>query len=140
MGYGEKPFESINEFVDKFSFRDGDVTEEVVDYRMSLLTEELQETQGAHLTGNVEELIDGHIDVIIVAMGNLAIFGVDGKKAFDEVMRANMSKVLGKRRPTDPDGKSIMKPDGWVGPDHSDNHGALNEVYGTGEAAPPSAS
>ncbi len=129
MNYGERPFESIKEFAEKFNFKDGEVTEEVVDYRMSLLTEEYQETVGAHMVGNAEELVDGHIDLIVIAMGNLEIFGVDAHEAFNRVMVANMSKVLGKRRESDPEGKSIMKPEGWVGPDHSDNHGELDRVY-----------
>lgn len=129
MEYSNSPFHVVDSFVDRFGFKDEELTEETVDYRMSLLREEYQETDGAHRVNNVEELIDGHVDIIVVALGNLAIFGVNGRKAFDEVMRANMSKEKGKRRESDPDGQSIIKPLGWVGPNHEDNHGQLDEIY-----------
>lgn len=115
--------------VDKFGFKDQPLTEEILQYRMDLLHEEYLETVGAHHVGSAEELVDGHIDIIVIAIGNLAMFGVDAQKAFDEVMRANMAKKVGKRRDGDPDGVSITKPNGWVGPDHSDNLGVLNDIY-----------
>lgn len=126
--YSDNPKKSIDQFVDKFGMRDDDLTEDVLDYRMSLFEEETQETIGAWRTKNPEELIDGHIDTIVIAMGNLAIFGVNFDEAFEEVMRANMSKERGKRRPTDPDNSSIVKPERWVAPDHSDNHGELDRI------------
>jgi hypothetical protein len=129
MKYSTHAFESVSKFADKFGFTSVEVTEEVVDYRIGLLTEEYQETIGAHRTANAEELIDGHIDIIIIAMGNLAIFGVNGEEAFDQVMAANMAKKLGKRRESDPEGSSIIKPEGWTGPDHSGNHGKLDDIY-----------
>lgn len=129
MSYSSNAFEAIDGFVDKFKFTEQDVTEEVVDYRMDLVTEEYQETIGAHMTGDAEGVVDGHVDMIVILMGNLAIMGIDGRQAFDRVMEANMAKQLGKRKETDPEGSSILKPDGWVGPNHSDNHGVLDEIY-----------
>jgi predicted HAD superfamily Cof-like phosphohydrolase len=40
--------------------------------------------------------------------------GVDLEPHFDEVHRANMTKILGRKRE---DGKQL-KPEGWTGPDH----------------------
>lgn len=127
--HGRQPFSSIDEFVNRFGFKEGELTEEKIDYRMGLLEGEYQETIGAWYTKDPEELIDGHIDVIVVALGNLAIFGVNSQQAFNEVMAANFRKVNGKKRESDPDGMSIIKPEGWVGPDHSDNHGELGSVW-----------
>ncbi len=122
-------FAQIDTFVEKYGFTDVPYTPEVHQYRMDLLSEEYEETVGAHMTGDAECLVDGHVDMIVILMGNLAMMGVDGKRAFNEVMRANMSKVLAARKDGDPDGASIAKPVGWVGPDHSDNHGKLDEIY-----------
>lgn len=129
MSYSADAFGAVDGMVEKFGFREGPTTEEVVDYRMGLLTEEYQETVGAYQVEDAEGIVDGHIDLIVIAMGNLAIFGVDAREAFDRVMEANMAKERGKRKETDPEGSSIIKPEGWVGPDHSDNHGVLDEVF-----------
>jgi len=129
MTYSKDAIGAVEGFVDKFKFKEPEFTEEVLDYRMGLLKEEWQETDGAFRTSNPEELVDGHVDIIVIALGNLAMMGVDIQKAFDEVMRANMSKELGKRSLTDPDGVSIIKPQGWVGPDHKDNHGKLEAIF-----------
>lgn len=127
--HARNPFASVQEMVNTFGFNQGELTDEKIDYRMSLLKEELQETEGAWRTGNAEEWVDGHIDIIVVAMGNLAIANVDFGKAFNQVMNANMSKVVGSRRDDDPDGMSIRKPEGWVGPNHRDNHGKLDGLF-----------
>ncbi len=129
MPYSPDAFGAVDAMVAKFGFADKPADSDVVQYRMDLLEEEFQETLGAHRTEDAEGLVDGHIDLIVIAMGNLAIFGVDAREAFDRVMEANMAKELGKRKPTDPDGSSIVKPDGWVGPDHSNNHGVLDVAY-----------
>lgn len=127
--HGRNPFASVNEMVNTFGFNEGELTEEKLDYRMGLLKEEYQETEGAWRVGNAEEWVDGHIDIIVVAMGNLAIAGVNGERAFNEVMNANMKKELGSRgKAGGVEGMEIFKPKGWIPPDHSDNHGKLDSV------------
>ena len=74
-------------------------------------------------------LVDGLIDLIVVAIGTLDILGVDTDKAWDEVHGANMSKEPGikESRPNPlglPD--MIKKPD-WKGPNHEGNTGRLDE-------------
>lgn len=128
--YGSRPKEAVDEMIDKFDMKPPELTEDVVDYRMGLLSEETQETIGAWRTKNPEEIVDGHVDVITIALGNLAIFGVSFEKAMEQVMQANMAKEKGKRKESDPDGQSIIKPEGWVKPDHKDNHGELDRIYG----------
>ena len=127
--HSHDPFSSIEEMVDKFGFTQDELTEEKIDYRMSLLKEEMQETEGAWHVCNAEEWVDGNIDIIVIALGNLAIANVDSRKAFNEVMNANMQKEVGSRRDGDPDGMSIRKPEGWIGPDHSGNHGDLDNIW-----------
>jgi hypothetical protein len=129
MSYSSDAIGSVEAMVEKFGFRAAEPTAEVVQYRMDLLTEEFQETVGAHQVDDPEGVVDGHVDLIVIALGNLSIFGVDPREAFDRVMSANMAKERGKRKDTDPEGSSIVKPSGWVAPDHSDNHGVLDKIY-----------
>lgn len=129
--YSADAFTAVDNMVDKFAFTAAPVSGEVVDYRIGLLTEEYQETVGAYQSGDPEGIVDGHVDLLVIVMGNLAMFGVDARVAFNRVMAANMAKVPGKRRDSDPEGVSMVKPEGWVGPDHHDNHGVLDAITGT---------
>lgn len=60
------------------------------------------------------EAIDGLCDLLYVIFGSAVAWGIDLEPFFDNVHKANMSKMGGKRRE---DGK-ILKPDNWVPPDH----------------------
>lgn len=130
MSYLNRPFQAVEDMVKHFGFMDRPVTKEVFDYRMGLLEEEYGETRVAADYGDPEGIVDGHIDLIIIAVGNLAMFGVDIDQAFDEVMTANLEKRRGKRSESDPEGASIYKPEGWVPPSHIGNHGILDEMFG----------
>ena len=102
-------------------------------FRLDFLHEELGETEKAAESGkpiDAEEVVDGLIDLCVVAIGTLDALGVDPYKAWDEVYRANMSKEVGVKEGRDnplglPD---LIKPKGWVGPSHKDNHGLLNKI------------
>lgn len=98
--------------------------------RLRMLNEEHTETINAYLQGDSEEVVDGLIDLIVIAVGTLDIFGVDVEKAWDEVHRANMSKKVGVKpgRPNPLGLPDLIKPSGWQGPDHSSNTGTLPEV------------
>lgn len=123
------PFSTVEDMAERFGFKQGELTEEKLEYRMSLLKEEFDETQKAYDEKNPEDFVDGNIDIIVIAMGNLAICNVDGRRAFDVVMEANFKKEIGKRSEDDPDGMSIRKPEGWKRPDHSDNIGDLETLW-----------
>ena len=62
---------------------------------MRMLTEEFAETMDAYLQGDPEEMIDGLIDIMVIATGTLDIAGVDANKAWDAVMGANLAKKVG---------------------------------------------
>lgn len=97
---------------------------------MSLLMEEFNETIKAMEDQDAEEWVDGHIDILVIALGNLELAGVDVEKAWKEVFRANMSKVRGIKPGREASGGfDVMKPEGWKAPDHSDNHGVLDELF-----------
>jgi len=98
-------------------------------FRLDFLEEEFEETQKAFFSNDKEGVVDGLIDLIVVAIGTLDILGVDTDKAWDEVHGANMSKEPGikESRPNPlglPD--MIKKPD-WKGPNHEGNTGRLDE-------------
>jgi len=63
---------------------------------------------------DLEEFVDGMCDLIYVVAGSAVAAGVDLEDHFDEVHRANMTKLDGPKRA---DGKQL-KPEGWQKPDH----------------------
>lgn len=120
------------DFQKKFGFDEKPLDPEKLRFRMQLLREEFEETWTAFLNKDSEELVDGHIDLLVIALGNLYLAGVDIEKAWGEVFRANMSKVRGvKPGRENSGGFDVMKPEGWVAPSHQDNHGVLDEVLKT---------
>ena len=103
---------------------------ELLKLRLRMLNEEHTETINAYLQGDAEEVVDGLIDLIVIAAGTLDIFGVNADKAWDEVHRANMSKKVGVKpgRPNPLGLPDLLKPSGWRAPDHENNLGTLPEV------------
>ena len=101
-----------------------------LEFRIDFLREELDETEAALVSMDSEEIVDGLIDLCVVAIGTLDAFGVDPYKAWDEILRANLSKQVGVKpeRPNPMGLPDLIKPEDWEGPDHSDNHGKLNNI------------
>ena len=98
-----------------------------MDFRLAFIQEELDETIKAHAEQNKEELVDGLIDIVVVALGTLDAFGVDSEKAWNEVLKANLQKEVGekKERPNPLGLPDLIKPEGWKGPDHTGNTGVI---------------
>jgi len=102
-----------------------------LDFRLKFLQEELDETRAAAIMDkNPQEIVDGLIDLCVVAIGTLDAFGVDAQKAWDEVHTANMAKERGikESRPNPLGLPDLIKPEGWKGPDHGDNIGCLRDA------------
>ena len=117
-------------FQTKYGFDKEEFTLDKLRFRMSLLTEEFDETLQAMEEHNAEEWIDGHIDLIVIALGNLHLAGVDIDKAWSQVFNANMSKVRGVKKGREQSGGfDVMKPADWKSPSHEDNHGKLTEIF-----------
>lgn len=101
-----------------------------LNFRMDLLREECIETEIAIADKNPEEIVDGLIDVIVIAIGTLNLAGVDTQKAWDEVMRSNMLKTRGVKKGREQSGGfDVIKPEGWEPPAHGGNHGVLDELF-----------
>jgi hypothetical protein len=106
----------------------GDKLREFLKFRIDFLQEELDEMKDATLP---DDVIDALIDLCVVAIGTLDGFGVDAYKAWDVVLKANMEKKTGVKegRPNPLGLPDLMKPEGWVGPDHSDQRTRLDYVF-----------
>lgn len=97
-------------------------------WRVDFLEEELFEINNAD---RPEEIVDGLIDICVVAIGTLDLFGIDAQKAWDAVLSANMNKVPG----VNPNRKNelglpdLMKPPGWIAPSHKGNTGLLEKEW-----------
>lgn len=117
-------------FQKKFGFDESPLTNDQLRFRMTLLMEEMRETLAAYNEKNPEEWVDGHVDILVIALGNLHLAGVDVERAWKEVFRANMSKERGvKKGREDSGGFDVRKPDGWVAPSHAGNHGVLTKLW-----------
>lgn len=101
-----------------------------LEFRIDFLKEELEETEAALVNMDAEEIVDGLIDLCVVAIGTLDAFGVNPYKAWDEVLEANMAKEVGKKpsRPNPLGVPDLVKPDDWKAPSHKGNHGKFNNI------------
>jgi hypothetical protein len=98
-----------------------------IEFRMGFIKEEFEETLNAMLEKNPEEMVDGLIDLCVVAIGTLDAFDVNAQEAWDRVHTANMAKEVGVKpeRPNPLGLPDLVKPEGWQAPNHIDNHGIL---------------
>ncbi|MBN31655.1 MAG: hypothetical protein CL845_06630 [Crocinitomicaceae bacterium] len=103
---------------------------EFLKFRIAFLQEELDETRQAYMLNDAEEVVDGLIDLCVVAIGTLDAFGVDPYKAWDEVLYANMRKNVGVKaeRPNPLGLPDLVKPEDWEAPSHKGNHGKFNDI------------
>lgn len=101
-------------------------------FRLNMVEEELNETREAIDSKDPEEIVDGLIDLCVFAIGTLDVFGVDAVKAWNEIYSANMAKDVGVKpgRPNPFGLPDLIKPDGWIGPNHSGNHGDVPLAVG----------
>ena len=99
-------------------------------FRVDFLQEELDELNQASKPGipiDQPEVVDALIDLCVVAIGTLDAFDVDAYHAWDIVHNANMNKEVGVKesRPNPLGLPDLIKPEGWVAPEHDSNTGLL---------------
>ena len=99
-------------------------------FRIDFLQEELDEIKKAFIEKDAEEVVDGLIDLTVVAVGTLDTFDVDAATAWHEVFNANMQKKPGVNlsRPNEFGLPDLIKPIDWVKPSHEGNHGILPTI------------
>ena len=102
-----------------------------LEFRLKFIKEEYDETQEAIIYEDAEEIVDGLIDICVVANVTLDAMGVNAHKAWDEILKANMNKEVGEKpeRPNPLGLPDLIKPDGWIAPSHKDNHGIIPKSF-----------
>lgn len=90
-----------------------------MDYRLKFLTEEMSEIVKGYYERDIHQVADGLIDLVYVAMGTAVMMGLPWEKLWDEVQRANMSKVRTPSAKASKRGNAfdVIKPEGWKQPD-----------------------
>lgn len=70
-----------------------DSSKKLIDYRLSLILEEVKELQDAIKEKDLTETIDALTDILYVTLGAFTALGVNADVAFDIVHKSNMSKL-----------------------------------------------
>ena len=91
--------------------------EELIELRIKLLREEVEEYAEAARAGDLVEVIDALADIGYILGGTILNHGMQNiyDDAFDEVHRSNMAKLVDGKVLRREDGK-VMKPQGWTSP------------------------
>ncbi len=103
-------------------------------FRIDFLQEELDELKDAlELAGtsSAEDAVDALIDLSVVAIGTLDVFGVDAHEAWSRVHEKNMQKHAGVNpaRPNALGLPDLVKPPLWEPPSHAGNVGLFARVF-----------
>lgn len=90
-------------------------------FREGFLREELDEFYTAHQHADLAGAADALVDLVYVALGTAIMMGLPWQALWDEVQRANMSKVRAASAEDSKRGSTldVVKPPGWVAPDIS---------------------
>ncbi len=92
-------------------------TDELIELRIKLLTEEVEEYAEAARAGDMVEILDALADIGYILAGTIINHGMQHiyDDSFDEVHRSNMAKLVDGKVLRRADGK-VMKPEGWQPP------------------------
>lgn len=90
---------------------------ELIELRIKLLKEEVEEYAEAARSGDLVEVLDALADIGYILAGTIINHGMQHiyDDAFDEVHRSNMAKLVDGKVLRREDGK-VMKPEGWQPP------------------------
>ena len=116
-------FSSVKIFMEKFGqmvrtkpqFPD----DKTMQLRLNLIKEELSELEEAMKTKNLKEIADALTDILYVTYGAGYAYGIDLDKCFEEVQRANMSKLGEDGKPIFNEQGKVMKGPNYIKPDLS---------------------
>lgn len=70
-----------------------DDNKKLINYRLSLINEEVEELHQAIKDNDFKEIVDALADIEYVVLGAYTALGIDADKAFDIVHSSNMSKL-----------------------------------------------
>lgn len=90
---------------------------ELINFRTAFLMEELAEYTNAITKKDTAGALDALVDIVYIALGTAWLFNLPFEKAWNEVQKANMSKIRAK----DKTGKrgtkfDVIKPKDWKAP------------------------
>ena len=83
--------------------------ENIVNLRLNLIEEELQELQEAIKQEDLLEVADALTDILYVTYGAGHAFGIDLDNCFDDVQKSNMSKLGADEKPIYNQSGKVMK-------------------------------
>ena len=91
--------------------------DELIELRIKLLKEEVEEYAEAARAGDLVEVLDALADIGYILAGTIINHGMQHiyDDAFDEVHKSNMAKLVDGKVLRREDGK-VMKPEGWQPP------------------------
>ena len=90
--------------------------EETMQLRYDLIKEELNEWEQAMKPKDLKEVADALTDILYVAYGAGYAYGINLDKCFNEVQRANMSKLGKDGKPIYNDRGKVMKGPNYLAP------------------------
>lgn len=95
------------------------VEEELINFRVKFMKEEVEEFEQAWDEGNEAEMFDALLDLVYVAMGTAHLLGYPWHEGWTKVQEANMKKVRATSAAESKRGSSydVVKPEGWTAPD-----------------------
>ena len=91
----------------------------IVQLRIDLIEEELNELKEAVKNNDIVEVADALTDILYVTYGAGHAFGIDLDKCFDEVQNSNMSKLGADGKPIYNESGKVMKGPDYFKPDLS---------------------
>ena len=112
----------IDNFHKKYGFEKNEMIDipnnsELINFRTAFLMEELAEYTNAITKKDAAGALDALVDIVYIALGTAWLFNLPFEKAWNEVQKANMSKIRAK----DKTGKrgtkfDVVKPKDWKAP------------------------
>jgi predicted HAD superfamily Cof-like phosphohydrolase len=123
-------FDYIRAFIKKFGFDKDFDSLEKVEFAFDLISEEFEELENALEELNAEEFIDALGDLSWLCNKLMYQLDVDPDRVYSEIGLANLTKERGIKEGREQSGGfDVIKPIGWKSPDHSNNHGKLDDIF-----------
>lgn len=119
-------FKDVSDFQNKFEIPKNEVPgllpHQDMIFKIGHMQEELNEIVLGHEENNLEDIFDGLIDLIYVALGTAHMMQLPFNKGWERVHIANMMKIRATCATQSKRGSSIdvVKPEGWQSPVLSD--------------------
>lgn len=128
-------YSDVGEFHRKFGLRYGhkgdfgptEISDELMQFRIDFLQEELAEFIEASVIMDHAGMADALVDLVYVALGTAHMFGYPWYQLWEDVQRANMAKVRATEASQSARNTAfdVVKPEGWRGPDTSEILGSV---------------